>query len=102
MLHFSCFRTDMRLRSPNFLLVCLLALTTLWLSETAASHIHLDTDNVSCEICHSTNSGNATLNSIPSELRLAPLATVPALIDNAAIPTSTVAHCNSRAPPSLS
>ena len=47
----------MRLRSPNILLVCLLAVTTLWLSETAAAHVHLDNHTVSCEILHSASGG---------------------------------------------
>lgn len=53
----------MRLRSPNIVLVCLLAVTTLWLSETAAAHVHLDNHTVSCELLHSANGGLGTLQS---------------------------------------
>ncbi|WP_461482469.1 hypothetical protein [Porticoccus sp.] len=90
----------MRLRSPNILLVCLLALTTLWLSETAASHIHLDNDRVGCEICHSANGDDAALESRPAAIDLLPVAAVSLFTLVAAPVRNTAAPRNSRAPPS--
>ncbi len=91
----------MRLRSPHIILVCLLALTTLWLSETAASHIHLDNDNPSCEICHSANGSDAALESRPAGFDLLPTTTAKLFATFSSPHSYTVAPRNSRAPPSL-
>lgn len=91
----------MRLRSPSIFLVCLLALTTLWVSEAAASHIHLDNDNLSCDICHSSGNGGIALESkgFSSELLPTSAPLFPAL-ETRKLGTSAAPR-NSRAPPSL-
>ncbi|TNF08872.1 MAG: hypothetical protein EP323_00940 [Gammaproteobacteria bacterium] len=92
----------MQLRTPNIVIACLLALTTLWVSEVAAAHIHLDNDNVSCEICHSSHNNDAALQSNPLTFP----ATIPVAAEHtaasAAIHSYSAAPENSRAPPSLS
>ncbi|TNE82706.1 MAG: hypothetical protein EP334_01260 [Gammaproteobacteria bacterium] len=92
---------SMQLRTPNIVIVCLLALATLWMSEFAAAHVHLDSDNVSCEICHSSHNNNAALQSHP----LAFLAIHLVATKHVATATPLVSHSaapeNSRAPPSL-
>lgn len=89
----------MRLRSPNILLVCLLAVTTLWLSETAAAHVHLDNHTVSCEILHSASGGLATLQSQSPDflLQLVNVGIVAAPVSTH--PLQSSAPRNSRAPP---
>ncbi len=92
----------MQLRTPNIVIACLLALTTLWMGELAAAHIHVDNDSVSCEICHSSHNNSAALQShTPTFPTLTPVttqhaATVTAIASHSAAPE------NSRAPPSLS
>ena len=89
----------MRMRSPNIVIVCLLAITTLWLSETAAAHVHLDNHTVSCEILHSACGGLATLQSQSPDFLLqranAGISAAPASIHR----LQPSAPRNSRAPP---
>jgi len=91
----------MRLRSPSIFLVCLLAFTTLWLSETVASHIHLDSENLGCEAFHHANGTDVALHSGTSSFELAPVATFSIVATGIAPYTRPVAPRNSRAPPSL-
>jgi len=91
----------MRFRSPNIILACLLAFSTLWLSQTAAAHIHLDNDNIHCELCLSSNTDDITLKSNPSGF---PIEWLTTNIVASHVPTpqlTPVAARNSRAPPPL-
>ncbi|MEH6468983.1 MAG: hypothetical protein V7725_05145 [Porticoccus sp.] len=91
----------MHFRSPNIILVCLLAFTTLWLSQTAAAHIHLDDNNISCELCLSSSTDETSLENYSSAFPVEPLATD---IVASHFPTpqlTPVSARNSRAPPSL-
>ena len=91
----------MRFRIPHIILACLLALSTLWLGQTAAAHIHLDNDNINCELCLSSNTGETSLESTPSTFLVESSANVIAAA-NFSVPILTpVAPRNSRAPPAL-
>ena len=91
----------MRFRSPNIILACLLAFTTLWLSQTAAAHIHLDDNNINCELCLSSSTDETSLENNPSDFLIELLSTDIALSHFPAPQLTPVAARNSRAPPSL-
>ncbi|HEB28802.1 MAG TPA: hypothetical protein ENI05_13745 [Porticoccus sp.] len=91
----------MRFRSPNIILVCLLAFSTLWLSQTAAAHIHLDNDNIHCELCLSSNTDDTSFDNNPSGFPVELLATDIVVSHFPAPQLTPVAARNSRAPPPL-
>lgn len=91
----------MHFRRPNIILVCLLAFSTLWLSQTAAAHIHLDDNNIHCELCLSSSTGETSLENNPSDFPVELLAT-DIVVSHFPTPQLTpVAARNSRAPPPL-
>lgn len=91
----------MRFRSPNIIFVCLLAITTLWLSQTAAAHIHLDNDKVNCQLCLSSGTGDSTLESTVQPLQINVSTTEIVAVKTIHPKLTPVAPRNSRAPPAL-
>ncbi|MDP1519589.1 hypothetical protein [Porticoccus litoralis] len=92
----------MQFRTPNIVIACLLALTTLWMGELAAAHIHVDSDNVSCEICHSSHNNSATLQSYAATFPAIHPVTTKHVAATPPLASHNAAPENSRAPPSLS
>jgi len=88
-----------KLNMQHLLLVCLLSLSTLWVSSATAAHIHLGDHEHQGELCLSSHSSATALETnvskpvfaaTTSEIA-ADLVEKPQLIP--------VAPCNSRAPP---
>ena len=89
------------LNMRHLLLVCLLSLTTLWLSSATAAHIHLGDHEHQGELCLSSHSSATTLETNVSKLIFI-AATSEIAVDLVQQPQLTpVAPCNSRAPPYL-
>jgi hypothetical protein len=91
----------MRFRTPNIILACLLAVSTLWLSQTMAAHIHLDDNNIHCELCLSSSPGETSLENNPSDFPVELLATDIVASHFTTPQLTPVAPHNSRAPPTL-
>ena len=83
----------------HLLLVCLLSLSTLWISSATAAHIHLGDHEHQGEFCLSSHSSATTLETNVSKLVFTATTTEVAvgLVEKPQL--IPVAPCNSRAPP---
>ena len=98
------FRSTSSINRPltSLLLVGLLTLSTLWLGSATAAHIHLDTNDIQCELCLTPNSSEASLENNSTRLLLISTPTSIVVTPFSAPQLRPVAPCNSRAPPTYS
>jgi len=87
------------LNMRHLLLVCLLSLSTLWVSSATAAHIHLGDHEHQGEFCISSHSSATTLETNVSKLVFTAATSEVAvgLVESPQL--IPVAPCNSRAPP---
>lgn len=84
----------------HLLLVCLLSLSTLWLSSASAAHIHLGDHEHQDELCRLHSSATTLETNVSKLVFIA--ATSEIAVGLVQQPQLTpVAPCNSRAPPYL-
>tara|TARA_R110001592_G_scaffold363170_1_gene680920 strand:- start:19413 stop:19712 length:300 start_codon:yes stop_codon:yes gene_type:complete len=85
----------------SLLLVGLLTLSTLWLSSATAAHIHLDNNDIQCELCLNPNNRKASLETNPTDFVFTSTRIHVVVACFSAPQRPLVAPYNSRAPPSL-
>ncbi|MDX2463617.1 MAG: hypothetical protein QNK31_03820 [Porticoccus sp.] len=83
----------------NIALVCLLSFATLWLNTATAAHIHLHEHAVHCDMCLSSSSGGATLETRPPTLKIEKITSEHVVFNYDKPQLVPVAPRKSRAPP---